>query len=90
MVDRRKEIEEKIKEILLTQLEVKPERVAAMTESTPLLGQGMGLDSMDALTLAAGLEQRFNVEIPDEELESRHFSSLGRLSDFVAGKLEGR
>jgi acyl carrier protein len=61
----------------------------APAEETGLLGQGIGLDSIEVLKLVGAIEEHFDLELDDEELEARHFSSLGALVDFLAGRLAG-
>jgi acyl carrier protein len=46
-------------------------------------GQGLGLDSIDALELVVLVEERFNVTIPDEEAGKRAFASVAALADFI-------
>ena len=46
-------------------------------------GQGLGLDSIDALELVVLVEERFNVTIPDEDVGKRAFASVTALADFI-------
>jgi len=43
------------------------------------LAKDLGLDSLDVTELTLGLEERFGIEIPDEELEE-----IGTVGDTVA------
>jgi acyl carrier protein len=56
--------------------------------SAPLFGEGLGLDSIDALELVLGVEQEFGVKIEDQEVGSQALASVESLVAFVAGKLE--
>ena len=47
-------------------------------------GQGLGLDSIDALELVVLVEERFDVVIPDEDVGKRAFTSVAALADFIA------
>jgi len=76
-------IEEVIKRALVSGLGVDPERIAASDSSTPLLGRGVGIDSMDTLTLVSALEREFEVEIPDDELSLDLFETIGSFADFL-------
>ncbi len=87
---RRSEAEEKIKRILMTELEIEPEIVATCNASTPLLGRGIGLDSVETLTLVAGIEREFDIEIKDEDLRVELFNSLGSLAEYVSQKITER
>jgi acyl carrier protein len=48
-------------------------------------GQGLGLDSIDALELVVLVEERFDVTIPDEDVGKRAFASVAALADFILG-----
>ena len=51
----------------------------------PLFGEGLGLDSIDALEIAMVLEERYGVTLDDDpEANQRVFESVGSLAAFVA------
>lgn len=51
----------------------------------PLFGDGLGLDSIDALEMALAISQRYGVEIKSEDERNRHiFASLRSLAQFIA------
>ncbi len=83
-------IEATLKAILISQLDVPPAAVAECTPTTPLLGRGIGLDSIEALTLVLGLEEAFDIEIDDSELTVGLFSSLGNLIAYVQARIAER
>lgn len=80
-------IEEAIKCILLERLRIPQSVVNDLGPTTPLLGRGLGLDSIEATTLITSLEQVFSVEFSDEELDPELFASLQELVQAVAKKL---
>ena len=50
----------------------------------PLFGDGLGLDSIDALELALAIAQTYGVQIKsDDQNNQKIFSSLAALSAFV-------
>jgi acyl carrier protein len=59
----------------------------SLSEESGLLGEGIGLDSIEILKLAATLEKKFDFVIEDDELLPKHFVSLGSLIDFIEDKL---
>jgi acyl carrier protein len=81
------EVEQKLKEILVRDLEIAPEIAAKVDAETGLLGRGIGLDSMETLSLVTGIEQEFEVEVEDEELTTGLFQTLGTLTEYVIKKL---
>ena len=51
----------------------------------PLFGEGLGLDSIDALEIAMVLEERYGVTLDDDpEANQRVFESVRSLATFVA------
>jgi len=84
------EINEIIKHILAVDLEVGPALLADCAPDTPLLGRGIGLDSVEAMTLVLSLERQFDIQVPDTDLTVELFRSLRVLSDYVCAKLGER
>ncbi len=75
----------KMKNLIISRLklEIEPEEIA---NDQPLFGEGLGLDSIDALELVLGLEQEFGVKIEDEEVGVKAFASIDALVAFVREK----
>ena len=76
-----------IKRLLAAELDVEADRLSQADAGTPLLGLGVGLDSIDALRLATALERHFDIEIPDESLTADLFSNVGTLAAYVSRQL---
>lgn len=56
----------------------------------PLFGEGLGLDSIDALELALAISQSYGVQIKsDDQQNQKIFSSLATLTDFVQANKAG-
>lgn len=81
------QIEETIKAMLVSELEMDPCVCNASTPATPLLGRGVGLDSIDALALIAALEKLYDIEVEDSELTVALFKTIRSLAEFVAHKV---
>jgi acyl carrier protein len=60
---------------------------AALAEDTGLLGQGIGLDSVEVLQLVSGIEEAWDLTIPDEDLRREHFATLGTVVTFIQERL---
>ncbi|MBW2037488.1 MAG: hypothetical protein JRI41_08435 [Deltaproteobacteria bacterium] len=84
------EIEEGIKRILISELEVKPEVIATVNSDTPLLGRGVGLDSIETLALVAGIEHEFNIQVDDADLTLDLFKRIGILAEYVLQKIQNQ
>jgi acyl carrier protein len=80
------EIKQIIKQdILIDRLELEDITAEEIDDNEPLFGAGLGLDSVEALDVVAGLEEEFNVKlsgISQEELAD-HFSSVQKLAEFI-------
>ncbi|MEX0805588.1 MAG: acyl carrier protein [Candidatus Binatia bacterium] len=81
--DTRSHIEEKIKQLLISDLKVSPATIADTNSATPLLGRGIGLDSVETMALVVSLEEEFEISIPDDELTVDLFKSVGSLTDYI-------
>lgn len=60
--------------------EISPEDIE---DDGRLFGDGLGLDSIDALELVVALEKAYGVVIPDSEVGERVFRSVNTLAQFV-------
>jgi acyl carrier protein len=88
--DLRSLVEEAIRRILISQLGVDAGRLAKNGSATPLLGRGIGLDSMEALALVSALEEEFQMEVDDADMKLALFATLSTLADYVVGKISAR
>lgn len=53
-----------------------------------LFGEGLGLDSIDALELVVAIERDFAVTIPDGKVDHDAFHSVRTLAHWLAGRLD--
>ena len=58
-----------------------------LDESTGLLAQGIGLDSVEVLQLVGAIEEAFGLTVDDESLEAASFETLGAVVTFVQAEL---
>lgn len=56
---------------------------------TPLLGSLPELDSMAVIAVIQSIEERFDVVVPDDEIDGSSFATVGTVVDFVE-RLAGR
>jgi acyl carrier protein len=68
-----------VKEILL--------RKAPLAPDEDLFAGGSGFDSMSLTRVLVFIEQRFGVQIPDEEVDLDEVSTVDRMARFVAGRI---
>ncbi|MCZ8513161.1 phosphopantetheine-binding protein [Paenibacillus filicis] len=84
------EIKNTIKQsILIDRLELEDITAEEIEDNAPLFGEGLGLDSVEALDVVAGLEAEFGVKLQgmDQEEIKKHFYSVETLSQFVSDQL---
>jgi len=60
--------------------EIKPEDIQ---DDAPLIGDGLGLDSIDALELVVLLEKYYGVRIMDEEVGRKVLASVNTMAEFI-------
>jgi acyl carrier protein len=72
-----------IKRLILTELDIRDKSDSDIDDDAPLFGEGLGLDSLDALQLAMAIEERFGVVIPEGEEAKTIFSSVSALAEHV-------
>ena len=65
-------------------LDITPESIL---DDAPLFGEGLGLDSIDALELVLGLEQEFGIKVDNEEVGVKAFASVDALAKFIEAKM---
>ena len=49
----------------------------------PLFGEGLGLDSVDALELVVAMEKEFRIQTETEEIGREAFASIRALAGFI-------
>jgi acyl carrier protein len=64
----------------LSLLDVQPEDI---NEDEPLVGGGIGIDSIDILELVLMLEKDYGVKIETREMGVKAFATLRALAEFV-------
>ncbi len=57
-------------------------------DAAPLFGDGLGLDSVDALELAIEIEKAFGVRLTQDEADRAAFSSIDALAEFLRHRSE--
>ncbi len=63
--------------------ETKPEDIDA---SAPLFGEGLGLDSIDALELIVLLEKNYGLKIQDPKDAKNIFQSVKTLAEYISSQ----
>lgn len=78
------ELEDEIKALIIAALDLEDVSPADIQAHAPLFGDGLGLDSIDALELGLALKNRYQVQLDGDSEETRkHFQSVASLALFV-------
>jgi acyl carrier protein len=72
-----KPIDQRVKDIVVEQLGVKPEQVTPQAKFI----EDLGADSLDTVELVMALEEEFGIEVPDEQAEK--LQSVGDVIKYV-------
>ncbi|MBJ7222269.1 MULTISPECIES: phosphopantetheine-binding protein [unclassified Brenneria] len=73
-----------IKEMIIESLNLEDVSVDEIETDAPLFGDGLGLDSIDALELGLAIKNRYGVVLSSESEEMRqHFFSVATLAAFI-------
>jgi len=76
-----------IKAMIVEVLALEDIRPDEIETDAPLFVEGLGLDSIDALELAMGLEEKYGVIITDDpERNEKIFASVAALADLVTAE----
>ena len=81
----KEDLEPKVKDLIVRRLKLDIDP-GTIQNDAPLFGEGLGLDSIDALELVLGLEQEFGIKVEDEEVGVKAFASVDALCDFIEQK----
>jgi len=77
----------RVKRLIVDNLHLEGLRPEMIDEEAPLFGDGLGLDSVDALELVVAVEKEFGIKIKSNEIGRDVFSSVTNLARFIAGRV---
>ena len=82
MADGTTTLEEQVKAALVRclRMPIRPEEIDA---EMPLFGEGLGLDSIDALEIVLELQRSFGVVVTDEQMGQRVLRSVRSIVEFI-------
>ena len=81
------ELNEKVKNIIIAELNLEDVTPQDIDDDAPLFGDGMGLDSLDAVELVVQVQRHFGVEIKDMDEGRLAFQSINALRHFIEERM---
>ena len=78
------ELIDKVKQLIIDALRIEGMTPADIETDAPLFGEGLGLDSIDALQLVVAMEKEYGVVVPDAATGTKVFRSVRTMADYIA------
>jgi len=73
-----------VKQLIIDSLRIEGMNPDDIDTDAPLFGEGLGLDSIDALQLVVAMENDFGVIVPDAETGTIVFQSVRSMAKYIA------
>lgn len=74
-----------LKALIIEALNLEDIAVDDIETAEPLFGDGLGLDSIDALELGLAIKKKYNIVIDADDTKTReHFASVANLANYIA------
>lgn len=73
-----------LKKSIIDQLNLEDMEVGEIENDEPLFGDGLGLDSIDALELIVLLEKDYGIKLSDPKQGKEVFASINTMADYIA------
>lgn len=80
------ELRLELKEKIIEQLNLEEFTVADIADDDALFGDGLGLDSIDALELIVMLDKDYGIQLTDPKEGKEIFKSIAVLADYITDK----
>lgn len=79
-------LKERLKQVIVEGLNLEEIRPEEIEDEAPLFGDGLGLDSLDAVELVVLLEKHFGVEVKNMDEGREAFQSINTLVQFLEAR----
>jgi acyl carrier protein len=76
-------LEDDLKRLIIEELKIEYIKPEEIDSDAPLFGEGLGLDSLDAVELVVILKKKYKIDLEDIEKARKAFSSVDTLAEFI-------
>ncbi len=76
-------LEDELKQLIIDELKLEDVEVAEIADDDMLFGEGLGLDSLDAVELVVILKKKYGVDLEDMDEAREAFTSVKTLADYI-------
>lgn len=83
------DIKQKLKQVIVEDLNLEEVSPGDIADDEILFGEGLGLDSLDAVELVVVVKRHFGVEIKDMTEGREAFASIDSLAQFIEERQQG-
>ena len=79
------QLHSELKKLIIDALYLEDMSVDDIETDAPLFGEGLGLDSIDALELGLAIKKQYSVVIDADDTQTReHFASVANLAKYIS------
>lgn len=89
MFEPKDDLIQRVKNLIIQRLKLVDMTSEMIDTDAPLFGEGLGLDSIDALELVLGLEKEYGIIVPDAEVGKRVFQSVRSMTQYILEQQRG-
>lgn len=77
------ELNQELKEKIIEQLNLEDVAIEEIKDTDPLFGEGLGLDSIDALELIVMLDKDYGIKLADPKEGRQIFESVQTMATYI-------
>ena len=77
-------LKKEIKEVIISSLQLEDITPENIVDSEPLFGEGLGLDSIDALELIVLMDKQYGIKLSDPKEGKTIFQNIETMAKYIA------
>ena len=79
-------LHQELKQLIVEALQLEDIDPSTISDTDPLFGAGLALDSIDALELATAIARKYDVKVSQDQETRDAFRSVSHLAEFILAK----